>query len=267
MFSPPRLKFCAGWIHELATTYCSFHSHPRFEIVYHHRGDGVTTIQGRLSKRSMPYTEGSACIYPPNLMHDQRNPERATDVCIQFSLPKPYPSILCHYWSLPPPLSDYEREEIWNLAQLHSSLSIEESYLYGYRLAALLIHLLIISSRHTASKTKSVEARYAEEARNYIRMNYKEIQQMEQVAGAVGIGYDYLRHVFKATYGISLVHCLNKFRMEKAQSLLIHSRLPLKTIASLCGFNNERYFLTSFKRAIHSTPGAFRKSKTMKRYR
>lgn len=260
IFPPPHLEFCTGWARKLDGIYCPFHSHPQFEIVYHHRGDGVTTLQDHHRRKSIPYAEGSAGIYPPNLMHDQRNPERAIDVCIHFSMSKPWPAILRRYWFLPQPLSDYEQDELFNLARLHSSLSLEERYVYGYRLTALLIHLLDTSSRHIASAFPSSDARYAEEAKNYIRLNYMQIQHMRQVARAVGIGYDYLRHVFKAAYGISLVRCLNKFRLERAKVLLIYSRLPLKAIASLCGFQNERYFVTSFKKAVLSTPGAFRKS-------
>jgi len=261
MFPAPRLKFCTGWARDADGPYCPFHSHPQFEIVYHHRGNGVTTFPDCHGKKSLAYAEGAVVIYPPNLRHDQRNPEKALDVCIHFSLPKPWPAVLRRCWFLPPPLSDYAREELFNLAQLHSSLSLAERYLYGYRLAALLIHLLIISSRRRASAVQSADARYAEDARNYIRLNYRQIQHVGQVAQAVGIGYDYLRHVFKAAYGISLVQCLNKFRLERATALLKHSRLPLKAIAALCGFQTERYFVTSFKKAVRLTPGAFRKSR------
>jgi len=267
IFAAPRLEFQTGWAKELDRTYCPFHSHREFEIVYHHRGDGVTTIQDVQEKRAFPYAEGTVGIYAPNLMHDQRNPEKAIDVCVHFSLPQPWPASLCRYWSLAPPLSDYEREELFNLAQPHPALALAERYFYGYRLTTLLFHLLVISARRGAANFQSPEARYAEEARNYMRLNYMQIQDMGQVAKAVGISYDYLRHVFKAAYCVSLVGCLNKFRLERAKALLMHSRLPLKAVASLCGFHNERYFVTSFKKAVRLTPGAFRKSRNRERYR
>jgi AraC-like DNA-binding protein len=35
---------------------------------------------------------------------------------------------------------------------------------------------------------------------------------------------------------------------------------PLKTVAGMCGFENQRYFSTCFRRMTGTTPGAFRRA-------
>jgi AraC-like DNA-binding protein len=40
---------------------------------------------------------------------------------------------------------------------------------------------------------------------------------------------------------------------------LRHSRLPLKQIATLCGFKDEYYFSAVFRQLTQSSPGDFRR--------
>ena len=59
---------------------------------------------------------------------------------------------------------------------------------------------------------------------------------------------------------MSLKAWLGRVRLERARELLTHSPLPIKAIARACGFQNERYFTTCFRRAFGQPPGAFRRS-------
>ena len=48
---------------------------------------------------------------------------------------------------------------------------------------------------------------------------------LRDVAAGAGVGYDHLRHLFSQHRGRSLVQYLNEVRMERATTLLAHSRL------------------------------------------
>jgi AraC-like DNA-binding protein len=99
----------------------------------------------------------------------------------------------------------------------------------------------------------------AQEACAYIREHFACIDRMQEVADHVGVSYDHLRHVFKRDRGMGLNEFLSMVRMERAKSLLLHSRLPIKTIASQCGFKTDRYFSTCFRQAVGLSPGRFRR--------
>ena len=92
----------------------------------------------------------------------------------------------------------------------------------------------------------------------FIRENFASIRSLRNVAATAGIGYDHLRHLFKKTRGRSLVQYLNEVRMERATTLLVHSRLPLKQIATMCGFRDEYYFSAVFRRHVRMPPGRYR---------
>ena len=75
------------------------------------------------------------------------------------------------------------------------------------------------------------------------------------------VSHDYLRHCFKDRYRGSLAGWLSEVRIERAKELLVHSRLPLKTVAAMCGFANERYFSSVFRKREACAPGEFRRSR------
>ena len=47
-------------------------------------------------------------------------------------------------------------------------------------------------------------------------------------------------------------------RIERAKTLLVHSQLSLKQIATLCGFRDEYYFSAVFRRFADLPPGRYR---------
>jgi transcriptional regulator GlxA family with amidase domain len=102
--------------------------------------------------------------------------------------------------------------------------------------------------------------RHVRKAEHYINEQYGKIDSLRQVAEAIGIGYDHLRHSFKARRGKSLVRQLNEVRVERAKALLAHSRLPLKQISSMCGFRDEYYFSAVFRKLAHAAPGRYREN-------
>ncbi|MBE7038179.1 MAG: helix-turn-helix domain-containing protein [Ruminococcaceae bacterium] len=67
----------------------------------------------------------------------------------------------------------------------------------------------------------------------------------------------YLRKKFKEEYGISPLEYLTEKRMEKAAALLETNYFSVKEIAKRCGFENEKYFSTVFKKHFGVSPSKF----------
>lgn len=73
------------------------------------------------------------------------------------------------------------------------------------------------------------------------------------------ISYDYFRHQFKATIGMSPGRFLMYRRLLKAGLLLRTTDLPIKQIASNVGLDDLYYFSRQFKKYFHLPPGRYRK--------
>jgi len=264
IFPLSRLDFRTGWNNHATKKHCPFHAHRTFEIVYHLRGGGNTTIQAGDSKKIIAFDEGSVVVYPPEMMHDQDNPRLpAVDVCVHFAMRRPWPKEILNCLYVPAPVGIYEQEELINLARIHFSLNSSQRVAIGYRVTALIVSLLQKTVQKEAPVDHAPSKMYAEKAWHYLHMHFMDIQDVENAAAQVGISYSYLRHAFKLTYGMSLIQALNEFRIERAKELLIHSKLPMKSIAVLCGFQNDRYLATKFKKLTHNTPGNYRRKKTL----
>lgn len=81
---------------------------------------------------------------------------------------------------------------------------------------------------------------------------------LAQVSDKSGLSAAYLQRMYKMTTGRTLYRLLEDVRMERAQTLLGHTDLPLKEVAHRLNFCRPGAFSTAFKKATGITPKAFR---------
>ena len=149
-------------------------------------------------------------------------------------------------------------EDLRALSQDRVRVSRSEQTILNLRATSALCALIhLASTRQPTSEGRGPE-RHVEDAERYIRTGFAAIRSLREVATGCGVGYDHLRHLFKAVRGRSLVQYLNEVRMERAKTLLAHSRLPLKQVATMCGFRDEYYFSAVFRRHVRMPPGRYR---------
>ena len=65
---------------------------------------------------------------------------------------------------------------------------------------------------------------------------------------------------FKAAIGVSPKEYLLKLRMDKAKHLLLEKSANIREIAYVCGFENEYYFSSCFKKSVGLSPSEFRRN-------
>ena len=99
---------------------------------------------------------------------------------------------------------------------------------------------------------------YAYEARRLCRQ-VGDFRTVNAIAASLNISVDYLRHLFQSRFGCSMKSYIVSQRIKRARDLLRLSNMPLKNIAEQCGYSNEGYFCTAFKKLTGMTPGEFRK--------
>jgi AraC-like DNA-binding protein len=234
---------------------CSVHHHPEIEIVYHPTGTGVTRLVG---EADLIFAEGSVVVYAPGQPHDQVMDTPGEDYCVHIAVPRGKKNKLTSSFHVAAVNDPSLLDELRSLSVGRVRPDRSERTILNLRATATLCALIRLASSRTVSSATASPERHVHAAEQIIRDRFATIKSLGEVADHIGIGYDHLRHLFKQQRGRSLVHYLNEIRMERAKTLLAHSRLPLKQIATMCGFRDEYYFSAVFKRLVRLPPGKYR---------
>jgi len=96
------------------------------------------------------------------------------------------------------------------------------------------------------------------EAIRFIHENLHKTITVQQVAAAVKFSPAHFSRIFKNQTGFSPYEYILLRRIDKAKDLLTSTRLSVKEIAYLAGYNSEENFIHSFQKKVGVTPGVFR---------
>ncbi|WP_434311152.1 helix-turn-helix domain-containing protein [Hominifimenecus sp. rT4P-3] len=166
-------------------------------------------------------------------------------------------------------LIDSLMERIWELqmdsddSQLVDVVSFSHGELYSVKnvpeleryIRNICYQLLGVLGIYAKNKT----IRYITMAKDYIRMNYSDMNMSrDSIGDYIGISGAYLGQIFRDATGENLLDYLNSYRIEKAKKLLNGTKLPAKEIGYKCGFASAQSFIRVFKKYTGVTPGQYR---------
>ncbi|MCR4733877.1 MAG: AraC family transcriptional regulator [Treponema sp.] len=110
------------------------------------------------------------------------------------------------------------------------------------------------SSKVLASKNDKI---------TYLRTRFYEepdlFTSVDEMAAFVGLSRSGLQHLYKKTFGLTLMEDVISGRLEKAKSLLARTNMTIAEIAAKCGYKTEFHFMRQFKQKTSFTPSEFRK--------
>lgn len=138
---------------------------------------------------------------------------------------------------------------------------IEKNYIekahsnFAFNTALLLQTLIDSENINVDVESTSIISRVIK----YIENHYNDPITLDFLSTHFNISKYYLCHCFYDEKKISIMKYLNKFRIERSAELLKDTAMPLSTISSLCGFQNEYYFSVKFKQEIGISPLKYRK--------
>lgn len=251
----PPLVFVHGMRHATPLLpHCPPHAHAELEIVYHPVGRGATTVAGR----AVEFGQGSVMIHPPGQEHDQIMETAGEDLCVKIAAPSggpAFPRECLHVDRIDTPALI---EDLRLLAGVGATLQPAGQALCNLRATTVLLSLVELACRSRDHEQASHAERCVAQAEEYLREHFATVGSLREVAEAVGLSADYLRHEFRRQRGCSLIDYVTTLRVDRARTLLVHSRLPLKQIATLCGFRDEYYFSRVFQRRTRTTPARYR---------
>ncbi len=230
------------------------HEHEVMELVYHPSGEGISCLE---DGTEIVYSDRSVVLYSARVPHDQTPSRPGADVCIHLNVPSKaadlFPAADCFAHLSDPSIG----EEFWSLSRAIPMSGSPTSCILDLRVTALLLRLCAISESEI--RISDPQKVFVQNARQFMQEHFGSIHCVAEVARHAGVSEDYLRHLFQRLEGISMTQYLSRLRLDRAKDLLRHSRLPLKAIASQCGFQTDRYFCTRFLACTGLSPLAFRK--------
>ena len=92
----------------------------------------------------------------------------------------------------------------------------------------------------------------------WIRIHYEQPLTVAGIAERFNYHPTYLTGLFKKYTGYPLMTYINRVRITISKNLLTDQAYKVSTIARLCGFTDEKYFMKLFKRYEGMTPSQYR---------
>ncbi|MBC6309843.1 helix-turn-helix transcriptional regulator [Listeria sp. FSL L7-1582] len=135
------------------------------------------------------------------------------------------------------------------------------SKIYEQLTATILIELSNNFLKQNATKHNNPSKKMAQ-IKEWIRVNISNEMTITTVAEHFNLSADYLSRLFKKELGYNLRDYIIQLKISVAKVLLVQTQLPLKTIADLAYFNEDKYFIRMFKKKTSLTPNQYRKSYT-----
>ena len=100
----------------------------------------------------------------------------------------------------------------------------------------------------------------AEKLAGWLAEHALENIRVQEAAEAANLHPNYAMHIFRKTYGQTMLAYLTQYRIAYAQQLLVTSELSVTEIALQSGFGSLSQFYAAFKRLCGLAPGAYRSS-------
>lgn len=99
----------------------------------------------------------------------------------------------------------------------------------------------------------------------WIQSNYYKPLTVNSIASEFGYNPDYLSTLFRKSTNKSLIHYINRTRIDIAKSLLVTYDISIKEATYSCGFTDEKYFMKTFKKFENMTPTEYKKAFAQKK--
>ncbi|MGG5330432.1 helix-turn-helix domain-containing protein [Enterococcus sp. AZ163] len=147
---------------------------------------------------------------------------------------------------------------------MNQLLNVSNTYYYSAKMADTLTQtiLLELCNQYLAVSSTMGEEYDAKihQVAEWIRANMSEELSIQDIADHFEVSQDYLSRQFKKAFGKNLRDYLINLKISVAKVLLVQTTLPIKAIAELSYYADEKYFIRMFKKRTGLTPNKYRKA-------
>lgn len=248
------------------------HRHSFFEACYVMEGEGFY-MENDLS---FPLQKGTSFLSFPGIWHQIRSQSGLALCYVAFEVKEEETSL--HYNQLfhalttrgQPVVQQADHEptgHLWNalLSMFHTSQPVLPALLEQVSVSLVQSLLNLHSDRPTVSHERVSDKPLEEnlllrQAKLFIDDNLTEELTLAMVSNHLHISSRHLTRLFQEHMSQSFVHYIQERRVQLAAQLLLHEHLPIKDIASRCGFQSVHYFTRIFTQKLGVSPAKFRRS-------
>ncbi|MFP3090372.1 AraC family transcriptional regulator [Treponema sp. TIM-1] len=203
------------------------------------------------------YSPGTFCFVPPPLVHESilSQTDKADIYGIKFLvandrhilLPPREPFVV----KVPPE----RRSKILSILKKITGQSVQD-----LPISSLMLNNLIALLHDLKNSLEYLEdANLLTQVKQAVDTGYSFPLKIADIALQLHLTPEHLSRQFKKLSGQTLASYINNLRINSSITMLVNTDMPLKQIASECGFKNVNYFNTVFKQRYAITPREMRR--------
>lgn len=119
---------------------------------------------------------------------------------------------------------------------------------------AFILYIIRNSRLYALPAETSKQPSLLTDVHTYLTANYADDISLDKLADRFSLNKYYLAHIFKDTYGDSIVSTLNRIRCETAHHLLLNTDHSISEISTSVGYNSSSYFSKTYRKIIGESP-------------
>ena len=139
---------------------------------------------------------------------------------------------------------------------LYTTQAWDDVLLYGKLLSY--ISLLLVNANSEVSND-AYKNEITVKAQEFIKEHYREALKLSDIAKEVNLSPNYFHTIFTESCKTTPREYLEEYRVSVAKRYLLTTELSLLEISERCGFNNQQYMTTVFKKKVGCSPAQFKK--------
>ena len=254
----PLMANCAGSYNQLFKSY-NFNPDGRLDYYLLYIISGEANVHNE--NEIVVAKEGSVIVFPPNKPYKHTSENVPISYLWVHFTGSDVLSILDRYGiKLFPSINEANGENrISNRFQkLFDGFAKNDSF-RDYDLSSLLDRLLIEIGR--AISVEQGEKMLFTKTIRYINEFYSKPIRITDLAKMENVSMTTYNLHFKRQMGMSPTQYILALRINSAKELLESSRLPIREISAMCGYDDFNFFTKVFKKYTNKSPSAYRKEK------
>jgi AraC family transcriptional regulator len=127
----------------------------------------------------------------------------------------------------------------------------------------LVLELIGEAARSNLPARSAAASPAIQRVRELVHAHFRQPLSLADLGRASGRHPVYLASAFRRAYGETIGECVRRLRIDHASRALAGTGAPLAEIALAAGFANQSHFTRTFKQMTGTTPGAYRRERSI----
>jgi AraC family L-rhamnose operon regulatory protein RhaS len=153
-------------------------------------------------------------------------------------------------------------------SKISGELQEQPDWYYPCRSRSYFIEIMLLLERiydfvggrnvEVTEPTGEFENPHLQKAVAFIEAHYAENIILQDIVKACSVNHSTLTKLFKDEFGLTPIAYLWEYRVTVSKQLLNFTNLPVKEIATRCGFKTIQHFSRKFEEQLNVSPAVFR---------